>query len=170
MAKSIPKYAADKLPKDLLAAVGEVIVRWGRLEYQVHRLLCVGFEVPNEAGRALTIGMSISSACATLRTLAAVDHWITDKKIRARIKDLQRDIQGEAERRHELAHGVFGFDLDTPNDFARYTFRLPAHKVVPDSIPVDLNDLHELAETARALVERTIDLTVSVKAHHDSRK
>jgi hypothetical protein len=114
--------------------------------------------------------MSIGSACASLQTLAGVDHWIKDDTLRARIKELQREIQDEVEHRHELAHGVFGFDLDTPNDFARYTFKSAANKVTPDTLPVDLNDLQELAETARNLVERTIELTVSVKAHNDSRK
>ena len=159
-----PEYVTDTLPSEFLEAIGEIIVRWGRLQWQLSNLLIVGFDIPKDTGRALTIGMEIGVLCGTVRTLTFNDTWINDKELRGHIQCLADDIRAKSCDRNNYAHGVFGFDIDEPNSFARYLFSAKEHRISPSSEKVTLEQLKKHASEAKGLVDRTVDLTVKLKA------
>lgn len=158
------RLLATKLPRPILADIGDVIVRWGTIEYQLHRLLCACYSLSNETGRALTVGMDIGVSCGLLRTAAKSSHWISDKSVREELKALAETVGKEKDRRHDLAHGFFGFDMDSPNSFARYRIRSADERVTPVAEPVDRKQLKQWSDTAREIGDSILDLTVRVKA------
>lgn len=67
------KYIADTLPKGYLEAIGDLVVRWGRLQWQLANLIAIGFDIPKETGRAFTNSMSVKSLCDVLLALVHTD-------------------------------------------------------------------------------------------------
>jgi hypothetical protein len=159
-----PEYVADTLPPDLLAAIGEIVVRWGRVEWQFSNLLALAFDLPKDTGRALLIGAEINVLCATARTLTLTNRWIKDDGLRTEVAGLSEDIRKKSKSRNNHAHGVFGFDIEEPNSFARYLFKEPHHRIAPGAEKLHLPELQKLATEAKGLVDRTVDLTVRLKA------
>ena len=159
-----PEFVADTLPQNLLAALGDIVVRWGRLEWQFSNLLAMAFELPKDTDRALLIGAELNVLCATARTLALTDRWIKDERLRSELSALAEEIRKKSKNRNNHAHGVFGFDMEEPNSFARYQFKEPPHRISPSSEKLRLPQLQKLASEAQGLVDRTVDLTVRLKA------
>src|SRR6267378_3293932 len=143
-----PEYVASTLPDDLLAAIGSVIYKWGRIEYQLSNLIAIGFDLPKETGRALTIGMEVNVMCGVIRTLTFNDHWIKDDALCSEIKILAADVQDKSGDRHDYAHGVMGYNLDEPNTFARYLFKAAAHRIAPSSEKITAEGVRKIAGEA----------------------
>lgn len=159
-----PPYVADALPSELLVVLGEIIFRWGRLQWQLANMLVVGFEVPKDTGLVLTSTMDIGFLCDTLRALTYNECWVSDEPLREEIRRLAGDVKNKASVRNNYAHGVFGYDLDEPDSFARYIFRAKEKgEVVPAYEPVTLEKLRLDASEAQVFVRRTIDLTIKLK-------
>src|SRR5687768_8815410 len=87
------RFAADEMPQELLAAIGEIIVRWGYLHFQLHVTVREVLSLRKDTGRVVLIGPELSVLCNMLRTLTASDHWIKDKGIREEIEQLGKDVR-----------------------------------------------------------------------------
>ena len=104
MAKAMGVFAASDLPQDILSGIGAVVVQWSYLAFQITVILRLAHKLTKESQRALLVGAEVSVLCAHLRTVAATDHWIKDKTMRADIKKLADDIRNESNTRNEYAH------------------------------------------------------------------
>lgn len=158
-----PPYVADTLPPNLLAGIGDIIVRWGRLQWQLANLVVVAFDIPKNTGLALTSGMDVGALCNAIRTLTWNNQWIDDDVLRKEISCLAGDVVNKAQVRNRYAHGVFGFDMDEPNSFSRYNFKAAKDNIFPSPEPLALEHLKTHAFEAQELVDRTVDLTVRLK-------
>lgn len=162
-----PPYLADTLDAEGLQAVGDIIVRWSRLEWQLGNLLVVILGIPKDAGRVLTIGMEIGAIIGCLKTVTHNNHWIKSQTLRIEIRQLAKDVRSETEKRHAYAHAVFGIDLAGTNGYARYLFKEPPHRILPESEPLDLVEMRAIAQGAQAFIHRATDLTVRLKASRE---
>ncbi|HEX9192716.1 MAG TPA: hypothetical protein VF871_03030 [Burkholderiales bacterium] len=167
--------ATDTLPPELLAGIEEILYRWSRLEFQLGNLIVEGFSVPKDTGRALIAGTELNAKCGMLKALTFNERWIKDDELRKEIRNLADEIREKSGDRQDYAHGVFGFDLDGPNAFARYLFKTAAHS--PPSESITPEGLKAVAEEVGAFVARAVDLTVrlivskrkSASIHNDRR-
>lgn len=157
-------HIADKLPPNFLRVVGEMIVRWSRLQWQLSNLVAVGFNIPKDTSRAFTVRMSTGNICNLVLILTENDRWIKDDTLREEIKCLSKEIMNKVENRNNFAHGAFFFDLDTPNEFYRMVTNSKKNTITPSYEKIDVSQLKQLALEARSLVQRTADLTVKLKA------
>ncbi len=157
-------YIADTLPKEYLEAIGDLVVRWGRLQWQLANLIAIGFDIPKETGRAFTNSMGIKSLCDVLLALVHTDRWIKDHKMRNNITALSKDIIDKTAHRNNFAHGAFIFDLDSPDDFHRILSNKKKDVFPLSTEKITLDQLKQLTEEVRTLVTQTADLTVALKA------
>lgn len=154
------------MPQELLAGIGEIVVRWSYIDFQLGVLLREGFNISRKTANALIVGMEIKVLCGVIRTLTLSDEWIKDKALREDIAALGRAVEKKKINRHNYAHGVFSFAMG-PNDqlvFARYLLNDKGHRINPRSEKITWESLKELAEEARDLGIRAQDLTVKLKS------
>ena len=169
--KQKPRQAviAGLLDDAHLRAIGDVIVRWSRLEWQLANLVVVILGIPKDAGRVLTGGMEINVILAALRTVTHDTHWIKDAALVKKIRKLASDVRDDTENRHNYAHGIFAYDFDAlagdgTMTFFRYLMKSAPHRISPDTVPVDVTEIQAVADAARDYAERAMDLTVHVLA------
>jgi hypothetical protein len=154
----------DKLSDDILRGIGDIITRWGYLQFQLGVIIRVALRLKKATGRVLTIGMEVGVLCGVLRTISKTDRWIKDKTIRAQIKTLANDVQNAVENRNNYAHGVFGAYTDeSPQRFARLLVRQAEHRVNPEWEVITPDSLKEIALEARGLWARAQELTDKLK-------
>lgn len=163
-------FSADRMPQEIFAGIGEIIVRWSYIEFQLGVLIREGFNISRATGRALTTGMDIKVLCGVIRTLIAADEWIKDETLRAELAVLVRDVEDKKIDRHDYAHGVFGFtrEANGPLVFGRYLLKEKRHRIKPDVVQVTPESLKIIAEEARDLGIRAQDLTVKLKSWKQS--
>ena len=154
----------DKLSDDILRGIGDIITRWGYLQFQLGVIIRVALRLKKATGRVLTIGMEVGVLCGVLRTISKTDRWIKDKATRDQIKMLAKDIQIAVENRNNYAHGVFGVDTDkSPQRFSRLLVKQAEHRVSPKWEVITPDSLKEIALEARGLWVRAQELTDELK-------
>jgi|GEM_PF-4579971 len=164
MPVKIISFAIDDLPGEILSGIGEIIARWGYLEFQLGVIVREIAELPKDTGRVLTIGPGLSSLCGMLRTFASSDNWIADESLRSKINKLVKDVQDKVPHRNNYAHGVFGFKKEGDEKvFVRHLMRGPSHSVAPDVEVVTQGNLKDLAQEAQDLWERAQEITTKLK-------
>jgi hypothetical protein len=156
---SYPPYLADDLPPEMLQEIGKIIFLWGRIEYQLRRIITIGFDLSNETAGALIYGMTLQVICGAIRTLTENDHWIKDEWLLENIKKLAIDIQSKSAERNNYAHSLIGFHMENPNEFFRYLQKSPANRINPSAEKITINDLMEISKEARNFLDRAVDLT-----------
>ena len=144
-------YIADTLPKEYLDVIGDIVVRWGRSQWQLAKLIAIGFDIPKETGRAFTNSMSVKSLCDVLLALVHTDRWFKDDNMRTSISALSKDVMSTVEHRNIFAHGAFIFDLDAPNDFQRILSKKKKDVFPISTENITLDQLNQLIEEVRSL-------------------
>jgi hypothetical protein len=159
-------FSAENIPAKIKTGIGELIMQWSYVAFQVGVIIRVGLGIERDAGFALLSGADLQPLCRTLRTLARSTRWISDKSLRREIMQLADDIQKKKDRRHEFAHGVFGLDESNGKAiFVRYRFGdLAQQRKKPASEIVTAELLQDLADEAYDLGRRAQNLTVQLKA------
>ena len=166
-------FSPENVPENIKTGIGELITQWSYVAFQIGVIIRVGFGLEREVGFALLFETEIQPLCRSLRTLATSDRWILDKGLCVDLRKLADDVQDKKERRHDFAHGVFGFKncKDGQTKFVRYRFgdvrqrrKTPAYDVVTPDL------LRDLADEAYDLGRRAQDLTVRLKALRGSKK
>ena len=167
--KTPPRFAADTLPPEYLTVIGEIVVRWGRLQYQLSTLVAVCFDTSVATGRAFTQRMEVSVLCGLLKTVTANSHWLQDAALRSEICLLGKEVNESRDNRNNFAHALFAFELENPNVFSRYIFKEPEHKFSPVAHEVKIDELQSIATQAQGFVARTADLTHRVQILRDAK-
>lgn len=160
---TINTHPIDEIPQAILAGIGEVVARWGYLQFQLGVIIREISSLPKDTGRVLTVGPDLSVLCNIIRTFTASNHWIKDEKIRADLKNLADDVREKSSDRNDYAHGVFGFG-ENPNEFVRLLMKQPKHRIKPASEPLKVEDLKRIADDARNLWIRAQEITNKLKS------
>lgn len=156
------KNQIDEFPQEILAGIGEIVARWGYLQWQLAAIIREITNLPKDSGRVLTIGPELGVLCNIIKTLTHSDHWIKDDAIRADLKKLAKDVREKAEHRNDYAHGIFGLG-DKPNTFVRILVTSSAHRIKPDEEVITPDSLKKLADEAHQLWVRAQDITIRWK-------
>lgn len=165
--KRLPTEAIDNMPTDLLAGIGEVIARWGYLEFQLGVVIREACRIERATALLLTQRTTTRNLCEVLLTISASDAWVKDAGIRADMKTLGNAVKGAKDVRNAFAHGVFGYG-DADNTFAQYIFK-EVDKPTKKS-ELKLSELKADALVARQLWEKAQDLTRRLKALRTPRR
>jgi len=153
----------DEIPPELYAGIGEIIARWGYLQFQLGVIIRVSLGLKKDVGRMLTARMEVWQLCDTLKALAKTDQWIKDQALRASVHKLAGDVLNAAQTRNGYAHGVFGYADEEPRRFGRFLLTDPEHRVNPDFDPMTPETLKADANRARALWDRAQEITRKLK-------
>jgi hypothetical protein len=161
---------AGSLPPAQLRAIGDIMVRWSLLEFQLGNLAVCCLDIPKDAGRVLTIGMDIAVVLGVLKTAIHDATWVKDKDLRNDILAIVRDVMDSKQKRHAYAHGVYGFDLLVedidvrPLEFFRYLIYTAPDRIEPSIVALDLREMKEIAGMATEFSRRVTDATIAVLA------
>lgn len=164
--KRLPEIPLDT-PRDYFAAIGEVAVRWSRLEYQAGVLARVGFKLGKDEQRSLIFGMDMKVLRSVLRAVA--QGWISDR-------ELARDIRGFADKaaslrgkRGDFVHGLYGYWSGKPERWFRFKLKPPEQRGNFNAQPISPTDIAAFAKQLRELQLRAQELTTRLKAVHGTR-
>lgn len=153
----------DEIPSELYAGIGEIVARWGYLQFQLGVIVRVSLELTKDVGRVVTARMEVWQLCEALKTVSKTDRWIKDADLRETIRKFAGDVLNAAEIRNEYAHGVFGCTAEEPRQFGRFLFKEPQHKVTPGFEVMTPETLKARADEARALWDRAQAITRKLK-------
>jgi hypothetical protein len=156
-------FAAENVPVEIKTGIGELIVQWSYVAFQLGVVVRVGFGLRPDVGFALLSTVDLQPLCGALRTLAS-GPWVPDGPLKAEIEKLATDVQKKKDRRNDFAHGVYGMveAKDGSPLFVRFRFRDGIKGKLPYE-PVTLVLLRELADEAYDFGRRAQDLTVALK-------
>jgi hypothetical protein len=153
----------DEIPPELYAGIGEIIARWGYLQFQLGVIVRVSLGLKKDVGRVMTARMEVWQLCEALKTVSKIDRWIKDAELRETVRKFAGDVLNAAEIRNDYAHGVFGYTEEKPPQFGRFLFKEPEHKVTPGFEILTPETLKVQANEARALWDRAQAITRKLK-------
>ena len=163
--KRLPEIPIDP-PPGYFAAVGEVAVRWSRLEYQLGVLVRVGFNLGKDEQRTLIVGMDMTVLTAILRAVA--QGWIANRKIARDIEKFADELAELRGKRGDYVHGLYGYWLGKPDKW--FMFRLKTRQRGNiNADPVSPTDILAFGQKLRGLQLRAQQLTRELKAIHGTR-
>jgi hypothetical protein len=158
--KRLPTEAMDNMPPALFAAIGELLARWGYLQFQLGVVIRLALGMTREAQLLLLQRADIDVLCEQMKNIAASDHWISDADLRKRIKDLQSKVKKERTDRNVFAHAVLGY-ADEDDAFVIYRFSKTGGHV--EKAPLDEGNIRAQALVARALWAEAQEITKALK-------
>lgn len=160
--KRLPEIPIDP-PAEYFMAVGEVAVRWSRLEYQLGVLVRVGFKLGKDEQRTLIAGMDMSVLTAVLRAVA--QGWISDKKVAKQIEEFTDELADLRGKRGEYVHGLYGYWLGKPDKWFMFKLKSRQRGNI-NADPISPADITKFAQELRRLQLRAQELTRALKAIH----
>ena len=155
---TVSEHPIDEMPQEMLAGIGEIVARWGYLQFQLGVIIREIAGLPKDMGRVLTLGPDLIVLCRMLRVLTANDHWIKDAALRADLADLAEAVKKASSTRNKYAHGVFGYG-EKAGEFVLYLMQAPTHKVNPATEAIKIATLKAAASDARNLWAKAQELT-----------
>jgi hypothetical protein len=164
--KRLPEIPIDP-PKEYFSAVGEVAIRWSRLEYQMSVLARVGFKLGKDEQRSLIIGMDMTTLTGVLRAVAK--GWVQDRVLARDLTALADDIAELRNRRGDLVHGLYGYWLGKPKPWQLFKLKSPKQRGNIASEEISPEIISNFGAELRALQVRAQDLTKRLKAVHGTR-
>lgn len=167
MAKRLPEIPIDP-PNEYFSAVGEVALRWSRLEYQMSVLCRVGFRLGKDEQRSLIIGMDMTTLTGVLRAVAR--GWVNDRPLARDLGVLADDIANLRDRRGVLVHGLYGYWAGSPKTWKLFKLKSPKQRGNIASEDISPGAIAEFAAELRALQIRAQDLTTRLKAAHGTKR
>ncbi len=165
--KRLPEIPIDP-PPGYFTAVGEVAVRWSRLEYQLGVLARVGFKLGKDEQRTLIIGMDMTVLTSVLRAVA--QGWISDKKVARDIKKFADDLGALRGKRGEFVHGLYGYWVGKPEQWLMFNLKSPKQRGNINADAISPADILAFAGKLRDLQIRAQELTRALKAVHGTRQ
>ena len=166
MTVTFTSFSVSELPAKLLAGIGEIVARWGYLEFQLGVVVREIAGMPKGTGRVVTIGLGLGVLCRMVSNFSSTDHWIKDKKLREDLAKLAKDIRKCAPHRNEYAHGVFGTSqvMGGSKKFVRHLMGGSVYSATPDVEEITEESLASVPGEAKELWERAQDATQKLKA------
>lgn len=164
--KRLPEIPVDP-PKEYFLAVGEVAIRWSRLEYQMSVLARVGFNLGKDEQRSLIIGMDMTTLTGVLRAVAK--GWIKDKVLAQDLTTLADDIAKLRNRRGDLVHGLYGHWLAKPKSWQLFKLKSPKQRGNISTEEISPEIIARFGAQLRDLQVRAQDLTRRLKAVHGTK-
>lgn len=164
--KRLPDIPIDP-PEEYFRAVGEVAVRWSRLEYQLGVLARVGFKLGKDEQRTLIIGMDMTVLTNVLRAVA--QGWISHTKLARDIAKFADDVAGLRNKRGEFVHGLYGYWLGQPEKWLMFKLKSPKQRGIINSEAISPAQIAAFATKLRNLQIRAQELTTALKAEHGTR-
>jgi len=164
--KRLPEIPVDP-PKEYFSSVGEVAIRWSRLEYQMSVLARVGFKLGKDEQRSLIIGMDMTTLTGVLR--AVVQGWVKDQVLARDLTAPANDIAKLRNRRGDFVHGLYGHWLGRPQPWQLFKLKSPKQRGNIASEQISPEIISRFAADLRALQVRAQDLTSRLKAVHGTK-
>ena len=164
--KRLPEIPIDP-PKEYFSAVGEVAIRWSRLEYQMSVLARVGFKLGKDEQRSLIIGMDMKTLTGVL--CAVAQGWVKDKALARDLTKLSGDIRDLRDRRGELVHGLYGYWLGSPKTWKLFKLKSPKQRGNIASEDISPEAIAKFGSELRSIQIRAQDLTTRLKAVHGTK-
>lgn len=156
--KRQPEIPIDP-PTEYFAVVGEVAVRWARLEYQLGVLTRVGFRLGKDEQRSLIIGMNMTVLAGVLRAVA--QGWLKDKKLSQKLKEFADEIAELRNKRGDYAHGHWSGE---PQKWFMFNMKSPKQRGQVATEPTSPKEIAAFAIKLRKLQLRAQELTAELKA------
>ena len=164
--KRLPNIPID-LPEQYFHAVGEVAIRWSRLEYQLGVLARVGFKLGKDEQRTLITGMDVTVLSSVLRAMA--QGWISQKTLARDIEKFADDVAGLRNKRGEFVHGLYGHWLGEPKRWFMFKLKSPKQRGNINAESISPSDIAAFATKLRILQIRAQELTTELKAARGTR-
>jgi hypothetical protein len=165
--RRLPEIPIDP-PKDYFSAVGEVAIRWSRLEYQMSVLARVGFKLGKDEQRSLIIGMDMTTLTGVLRAVA--QGWVKDRTLAQALAALADDTARLRNRRGDLVHGLYGHWLGSTKPWQLFKLKSPKQRGNMASEEISPEAIRRFAAELRTLQVRAQDLTTRLKAVHGTKR
>jgi hypothetical protein len=93
-------------PKELFAAVGEIVLRWSRLEYQLGVLVRVVVSATKQKQYRELSRKRTRELCALLDLLAP--SLVADAKVASRLLSFARSVESAEKIRNDYVHSIYG--------------------------------------------------------------
>ncbi len=93
------------LPHSYYPAMGEYLFRFAQLEYQLHEIVWMAFDIAYKPGRILTIGTDLKVVAAMINVIAKDSRWIKSPTRRQEMNSLANRARSYAPLRNSIVHG-----------------------------------------------------------------
>jgi hypothetical protein len=160
-----PSYIVETLSSNYLNKIGEIIVKWNLVDYHLGFIIIIGFKLPTKTGRALTYGMSIPVKIKTIKEMIKSDTFSKDSNLKKEIDFFIKNIKKCEIKRHNIAHGIFGVDLDE-RKYCRLLLKENPSEIAIKAIKITIQELEETLSEITRLIDHGILLTNKIQALH----
>jgi hypothetical protein len=164
MAKRLPTAVIDTMDPALLAAIGEVVARWGYLEFQLRVVIREACRLSKETGLLITARAPLAQLCSTLATIGKSPIWVADVQTRDAISKLAKGVESRRRARNTFAHAIYGED-PADGSIVQWLFQDPSNKA-PTLKPIDVGGVRAEAQHARDLWEEAQAITKTLKGRN----
>jgi len=147
----------ESIPKSHYKGVGEIVARWAMLEHHIERLLWKALNLDNKKGRLLTHSLGTRAKIQMLKTITL--RWIASPKEQKEVRAIAKAADRLANRRHAIAHGIWGHPLGKPTQIHLFYMREGHQRILPQVERIKASDLARVATAVRALDQRIIAAT-----------
>jgi hypothetical protein len=164
MVKKLPTAVIDTMDPALLAAIGEVVARWGYLEFQLRVVIREACQLSKETGLLITGRTPLAQLCSTLAKIGKSPIWVVDVQTRDAISKLAKEVESRRRTRNTFAHAIYGED-PADGSIVQWLFQDPSSKA-PTLKPIDVAGANAEAKHARDLWEQAQAITKTLKVRN----
>ena len=159
-AKTCPPDVPLDPPKQYRAPLGEIVLRWSRLEYQLGVIARVAVKLSKADQRRLFLSLRTEQLYRALVVVSAV---MPLRVLAPEVRQLALDAQKLNTLRDNYVHSIYGSCLGSPNDPKRFRLknRRGGEEMIPE--PVSVQELSGFSDQLNDLLQRAQDLTVKIK-------
>lgn len=149
-------HANTDPPKEYCAPMGDVVLRWSRLEYQLGVINRVISKLGKVDQRRLVINQRTANLCRMLRVLAP---GVPSVQLSAELLQFADDVEKGCGKRDDYVHSIYGHWLDDPGTPMKFRLRsgMPA-------LPVSTQEIESFVSEVKGLQVRAQELTTQLKA------
>lgn len=143
-------------PKEYSAPVGEIVLRWTRLEYQLGVIIRVIAKLGKADQRQLILNQRAQSLCRILRVL--VPGIVSPDKIATELTEFAMEVEKKCDRRDTYVHSIYGHWLDEPakpirfrmkagmlEQFSMTSARYPACSASVSDAALEVSESHQMS-------------------------
>ena len=156
--KRSPKVPHDP-PKKYIPIVGEIVMRWSRLEYQFGVLVRLLVDTTKQRQQAALLSKRAQDLCALLLLIAP--KFASSRDLAEKICELARKVRSAEGWRNKYVHSVYGNWSDEPGVEIR--FHLKSDEAGIQGYPISTAELQVFAEKVKDQESRAQQLTTQEK-------
>lgn len=138
------------LPPEYYSAIGEFMFRYAQLEYQMHEIVWMAFDLGYKKGRILTIGTDARVLVGMISNIAGTDLWIRNPTRKQEMNSVAGTARKYYVLRNRIAHGSWQAPRGDPKQARLHFMKESEFRLMPRFDPtLDVGKIHKNAGALR---------------------